>query len=142
MIDAKRGQLASWRHIINMGQVGFALLRAQARAAEEPETEIPVILWDGVLYDPDLDRFFRDFPLNGVRSRHSFAPIATTFVTGMGAIGLSWTTLPGCSRIRWVVDDVDPENPKGDWPITGLVVIPDIGKIIFKRQKQLRRLSV
>ncbi|MBY5543694.1 hypothetical protein HFO60_27415 [Rhizobium leguminosarum] len=35
-------------------------------------------------------------------------------------------------------DDVDPENPKGDWPITGLVVIPDIAKIIFKRQKQLR----
>ncbi|WP_222419210.1 hypothetical protein, partial [Rhizobium leguminosarum] len=46
MIDAKRGQLASWRHIINMDQDGFALLRAQARAAEEPDTEIPVILCD------------------------------------------------------------------------------------------------
>jgi hypothetical protein len=30
-----------------------------------------MILRDGALYDPDLDRFFRDLPLNGVRSRHS-----------------------------------------------------------------------
>ncbi|WQO70814.1 site-specific integrase (plasmid) [Sinorhizobium medicae] len=30
-----------------------------------------MILRDGALCDPDLDRFFRDLPLNGVRSRHS-----------------------------------------------------------------------
>lgn len=32
---------------------------------------VPMILRDGALYDLHLDRFFRDLPLNGVRSRHS-----------------------------------------------------------------------
>ncbi len=32
---------------------------------------VPLILKNGVLYNPDLDRFFMDLPLNGVRSPHS-----------------------------------------------------------------------
>lgn len=43
----------------------------ERRAAEGLDAHVPMIFRDGSLYDPDLDRFFRDLPLNGVRSRHS-----------------------------------------------------------------------
>lgn len=43
----------------------------ERRSAEGLDGHIPMILRDGMLYDPDLDRFFRDLPLTGVRSRHS-----------------------------------------------------------------------
>jgi hypothetical protein len=32
---------------------------------------VPIILRDGVVYDGQLDRFFLDLPLNGVRSPHT-----------------------------------------------------------------------
>ena len=40
------------------------------RSADGLDRHVPVILSDGVLYDADLDRFFLDLPLNGVRSPH------------------------------------------------------------------------
>ncbi|MEI5528380.1 hypothetical protein WB388_48405, partial [Streptomyces brasiliscabiei] len=43
----------------------------ERRSADGLDAHVPMILRDGALYDPDLDRFFRDLPLNGVRSRHS-----------------------------------------------------------------------
>lgn len=35
------------------------------------DRDVPIILRDGALYDADLDRFFRDLPANGARSRHT-----------------------------------------------------------------------
>ncbi|WP_343034338.1 MULTISPECIES: site-specific integrase [Chelativorans] len=43
----------------------------ERRSAEGLDAHVPLILRDGALYDPDVDRFFLDLPLNGVRSRHS-----------------------------------------------------------------------
>ena len=43
----------------------------ERRAADGLDCHVPIILRDGVLYDADLDRFFLDLPLNGVRSPHS-----------------------------------------------------------------------
>jgi len=43
----------------------------EQRTSEGLDTCVPMILRDGALYDPDLDRFFLDLPLNGMRSRHS-----------------------------------------------------------------------
>lgn len=43
----------------------------ERRIADGLDADVPVILRDGRLYDPDLDRFFLDLPLNGVRLRHS-----------------------------------------------------------------------
>lgn len=40
------------------------------------DTHVPMILRDGALYDPDLDRFFLDLPLSGVPSRHSLRAYA------------------------------------------------------------------
>ena len=41
------------------------------RQAEGLDADVPIVLSDGVPYDPDLDRFFLDLPLSGIRSRHS-----------------------------------------------------------------------
>ncbi|WP_439709665.1 hypothetical protein [Brucella anthropi] len=43
----------------------------ERRSADGLDAHVPMILRDGALYDPDVDRFLRDLPLNGVRSRHS-----------------------------------------------------------------------
>lgn len=43
----------------------------ERRAADGLDSYIPVILRGGEIYDPDLDRYFLDLPLNGARSRHS-----------------------------------------------------------------------
>ena len=43
----------------------------ERRSADGLDLHIPIILRDGAVYDADLDRFFLDLPLNGVRSPHS-----------------------------------------------------------------------
>ena len=43
----------------------------ERRAADGLDRHVPIILRDGIPYDADLDRFFLDLPLNGVRSPHS-----------------------------------------------------------------------
>lgn len=43
----------------------------ERRAAVGLDSYIPMILQGGEIYDPDLDRYFLDLPLNGARSRHS-----------------------------------------------------------------------
>jgi hypothetical protein len=43
----------------------------ERRAAEGLDCHVPLILRSGHVYDTDLDRFFLDLPLNGVRSAHS-----------------------------------------------------------------------
>ena len=43
----------------------------ERREADGLDAHVPMILSDGALYDPDLDRFFLDLPLSGTRSRHS-----------------------------------------------------------------------
>jgi site-specific recombinase XerD len=48
-----------------------AITLLEQRLADGLDAHVPQILQDGDLYDADLDRFFLDLPLNGVRSRHS-----------------------------------------------------------------------
>ncbi len=43
----------------------------ERRAANGLDAYVPRILRGGELYDADVDRFFLDLPLNGVRSRHT-----------------------------------------------------------------------
>ena len=37
----------------------------ERREADGLDAHIPIILRDGTIYDPDLDRYFLDLPLNG-----------------------------------------------------------------------------
>lgn len=48
-----------------------AITLQERRQADGLDAHVPIVLSDGDLYDPDLDRFFLDLPLSGVRSRHS-----------------------------------------------------------------------
>ena len=55
---------------------GFANdLRAPVITLQETRSrgdrDVPIILRDGAIYDRELDRFFRDLPANGARSRHT-----------------------------------------------------------------------
>lgn len=48
----------------------------ERREADGLDAHVPLILRGDALYDPDLDRFFLDLPLAGVRSRHSLRAYA------------------------------------------------------------------
>jgi len=60
--------------------VPTAIAIRERRAADGLDRYVPVILRGGVPYDADLDRFFLDLPLNGVRSRHSLRAYAYDIV--------------------------------------------------------------
>src|SRR3546814_7479770 len=66
------------------------------------DAHVPLILSGDALYDPDLDRFFLDLPLSGVRSRHSLRAYAYDV-----AVWLRF--LDACGKTVWAAtrDDVD-----------------------------------
>ena len=47
------------------------IILKENRDAEGVDRFVPQVLINGALYDNELDRFFLDLPLNGVRSPHS-----------------------------------------------------------------------
>ncbi|WP_339485109.1 site-specific integrase, partial [Pseudomonas proteolytica] len=65
------------------------------------DAHVPLILRGDALYDPDLDRFFLDLPLSGVRSRHSLRAYAYDV-----AVWLRF--LDACGKTVWAAtrDDV------------------------------------
>ncbi|WP_223568956.1 tyrosine-type recombinase/integrase [Agrobacterium tumefaciens] len=73
----------------------------ERRSADGLDAYIPAILRDGELYDPDLDRFFRDLPLNGVRSHHS--------LRAYGYDVLVWVRFlsEACGKTVWQADRRD-----------------------------------
>ncbi|WP_432704598.1 site-specific integrase [Agrobacterium tomkonis] len=73
----------------------------ERRSAEGLDAHVPMILRHGALYDPELDRFFRDLPLNGVRSRHS--------LRAYGYDVLVWTRFlsEACAKTIWQADRHD-----------------------------------
>ncbi len=52
------------------------IIVCERRAAKGLDAHVPLILCGDALYDRDLDRFFLDLPLSGVRSRHSLRAYA------------------------------------------------------------------
>ncbi|MBB4067040.1 site-specific integrase [Gellertiella hungarica] len=73
----------------------------ERRSADGLDAHVPMILRDGKLYDPDLDRFFLDLPLNGVRSRHS--------LRAYGYDVLVWVRFlsEACGKTVWQADRHD-----------------------------------
>jgi hypothetical protein len=73
----------------------------ERRSADGLDTHVPMILRDGALYDPDLDRFFRDLSLNGVLSRHS--------LRAYGYDVLVWVRFlsEACAKTVWQADRHD-----------------------------------
>ncbi|WP_054313308.1 site-specific integrase [Mesorhizobium sp. 1M-11] len=78
-----------------------SIIIQERRSAEGLDAHVPMILRDGALYDPDLDRFFRDLPFNGVRSRHS--------LRAYGYDVLVWVRFlsEACAKTVWQADRHD-----------------------------------
>ena len=60
--------------------MGRKIRLLETRKASGLDRDIPRIVADDELYDPDLDRFFLELPLNGTRSRHSLRAIGYDIV--------------------------------------------------------------
>ena len=77
------------------------IIVSEGREVPGLDAHVPLILRDGALYDTDLDRFFLDLPLAGVRSRHSLRAYAYDI-----AVWLRF--LDACGKTIWtaVRDDV------------------------------------
>ena len=73
----------------------------ERREARGLDAHVPLILRGDALYHPDLDRFFLDLPLSGVRSRHSLRAYAYDV-----AVWLRF--LDACGKTVWAAtrDDV------------------------------------
>lgn len=73
----------------------------ERRSAEGLDAHVPMILRNGALYDLNLDRFFRDLPLKGVRSRHS--------LRAYGYDVLVWVRFlsEACAKTVWQADRHD-----------------------------------
>ena len=73
----------------------------ERREAKGLDAHVPLILCGAALYDRDLDRFFLDLPLSGVRSRHSLRAYAYDV-----AVWLRF--LDACGKTVWAAtrDDV------------------------------------
>ena len=73
----------------------------ERRSADGLDAHVPMILRDGAVYDPDLDRFFCDLPLNGIRSHHS--------LRAYGYDVLVWVRFlsEACGKTVWHADRKD-----------------------------------
>ena len=78
-----------------------AITVQERRLADGLDAYVPMIRRGDALYDPDLDRFFLDLPLAGVRSRHSLRAYAYDV-----AVWLRF--LDACGKTVWAAtrDDV------------------------------------
>src|SRR3546814_5309751 len=74
----------------------------ERREAKGLDAHVPLILRGDALYDPDLDRFFLDLPLAGIRSRHSLRAYAYDVVVWL-------RFLDACGKTIWraACEDID-----------------------------------
>ena len=74
----------------------------ERREAGGLDAHVPLILRGDALYDPDLDRFFLDLPLSGIRSRHSLRAQAYDVTVWL-------RFLDACGKTVWAAtrDDVE-----------------------------------
>ena len=74
----------------------------ERREAGGLDAHVPLILRGDTLYDPDLDRFFLDLPLSGIRSRHSLRAQAYDVTVWL-------RFLDACGKTVWAAtrDDVE-----------------------------------
>lgn len=74
----------------------------ERREAKGLDAHVPLILCGAALYDRDLDHFFLDLPLSGIRSRHSLRAYAYDVVVWLRFLDAYGKTVWAATR-----DDVD-----------------------------------
>ena len=97
-LDGGRGKV---EQLVDNVIAASSITLQERRPAAELDAYVPMILRDGALYDPDLDRFFRELPLHGVRSRHS--------LRAYGYDVLVWVRFlsEACAKTVWQADRRD-----------------------------------
>ena len=70
----------------------------ERRDARGLDAHVPLILRGDALYDPDLDRFFVDLPLAGIRSRHSLRAYAYDVAVWLRFLDACGTTIWDAAR--------------------------------------------
>lgn len=70
----------------------------ERREAEGLDAHVPLIMQGDGLYDSDLDRFFLDLPLTGVRSRHSLRAYAYDVAVWLRFLDSTGKTVWSASR--------------------------------------------
>jgi site-specific recombinase XerD len=86
----------------NFASAAPAVISVQERrAADGLDRYVPIILRDGILYDTDLDRFFLDLPLNGVRSPHSLRAYGYDIAVWVRFLDAA------CGRTVWTASRLD-----------------------------------
>src|SRR5271157_4895186 len=73
----------------------------ERRPATGLDRQVPIILRDGIPYDADLDRFFLDLPLNGVRSPHSLRAYGYDVVVWVRFLA------EACGKTVWLAERTD-----------------------------------
>lgn len=83
------------------GAVPVTITLQERRSADGLDAHVPIILSDGAVYDVDLDRFFLDLPLNGVRSSHSLRAYGYDVVVWVRFL------TQACGKTIWSADHTD-----------------------------------
>lgn len=101
MLGSRMGVWGKVEQLVDNVIAASSITIQERRSGEGLDTHVPMILRHGALYDPELDRFFRDLPLNGVRSRHS--------LRAYGYDVLVWTRFlsEACAKTIWQADRHD-----------------------------------
>lgn len=86
-------------HIARVALVTITI--QERRSADGLDAHIPIILRDGAVYDADLDRFFLDLPLNGVRSPHSLRAYGYDVVVWVRFLA------EACGKTVWLAERAD-----------------------------------
>ena len=73
----------------------------ERRSAQGLDRDVPIILRNGVVYDADVDRFFLDLPLNGVRSPHSLRAYGYDVMVWIRFLATA------CGKAVWAADRSD-----------------------------------
>jgi len=116
-LDGGRGKV---EQLVDNVIAASSITLQERRPAAELDAYVPMILRDGALYDPDLDRFFRELPLHGVRSRHS--------LRAYGYDVLVWVRFlsEACAKTVWQADN-SVEARDGTIPGSGGDALPGFG---------------
>ena len=88
------------------------------REAKGLDAHVPLILRDDALYDPELDRFFLDLPLSGVRSRHSLRAYAYDVAVWLRFLDACGKTVWGATRNDVVAYHRERRRDQADHRIT------------------------
>src|SRR3546814_6337677 len=91
-------RMSDWSSDVCSSDLVSIITVCDRRDARGLDAHVPLILRGDALYDPDLDRFFVDLPLAGIRSRHSLRAYAYDVAVWLRFLDACGTTIWDAAR--------------------------------------------